>query len=97
MRGRSECLTASQAWSMSLGTARARDAMMGPLTSRAMLLTASKSPGELAANPASMNVHPHPLELSGDLHLFFAGHAYAGGLLPVAERWCPGKALCRQP
>ena len=49
-----ECSTDRQAWSTSLATARAREAMMGPLISLAMLDTASKSPGELAAKPASM-------------------------------------------
>ena len=54
MRGRSECWTDCHAWSTSLATALAREAMMGPLISLAMLDTASKSPGELAAKPASI-------------------------------------------
>ena len=54
MRGRLECSTALAACSTSSATARAKDAMMGPSISLAMLVTASKSPGELAAKPASM-------------------------------------------
>src|SRR3989344_1358021 len=54
MRGDSAWRTASHAWSTSLATARDREAITGPLTSLAMLVTARKSPGELAANPASM-------------------------------------------
>src|SRR3990172_4492679 len=45
--------TASQARSMSSGWALASEAITGPLTSRAMRDTASKSPGEEAAKPAS--------------------------------------------
>ena len=57
----------------------------GPLTSRAMAETASKSPGELAAKPRLDDVHVHPLELPGDFHLLGPGHADASRLLAVAE------------
>ena len=60
MRGRSASLMASQAASMSPGTHRASDAMTGPpRTSRATAETASKSPVELDANPASMMSTPN--------------------------------------
>ena len=57
-RGRSASATALPAWSTSSGTQRASDAMMGVRTSRQMVRTASKSPGELAAKPASMTSTP---------------------------------------
>ena len=49
---------ASQARSMSSGRARARLQIVGPSTSCAMRRTASKSPGELYAKPASMMSTP---------------------------------------
>src|SRR2546425_949349 len=49
---------ASQARSISSGRARARLQIVGPSTSCAMRRTASKSPGELYANPASMMSTP---------------------------------------
>ena len=58
MRGRAAPSIASQAASMSPGTQRASEAMVGVRTSLAMAETASKSPGELAANPASMMSTP---------------------------------------
>ena len=54
MRGFSELLMAPQAASTSPGTARDSEQMIGPCTSSAMRWTAWKSPGELAAKPASM-------------------------------------------
>ena len=32
------------------------------------------------------NVHPHSLQLAGDLHFFVPGHTDSGGLLSVSER-----------
>jgi len=54
MRARSAAARASAARSMSSATVRARLAMTGPATSAAILDTAVKSPGEEAANPASI-------------------------------------------
>ena len=54
MRGVSATLTASQHTRMSCSMARARPAMRGPLTSAAIVLTASKSSGEAIGKPASM-------------------------------------------
>ena len=54
MRGSAACFTASQQASTSSGTARARPAMTAPRTSRAIMLTASRSPGDDAGKPASM-------------------------------------------
>ena len=58
---------------------------MGPCTSLAMLETASKSPGELAAKPGLDDVHPHLLKLAGYFHFLVAGHADAGGLFSITE------------
>jgi hypothetical protein len=58
IRGRAAWRTASQQRSMSAGTARARPAMTGPRTSRAMRLTASKSPSDATGKPASMMSTP---------------------------------------
>ena len=58
MRGRSASLIASHAASTSPGRQRASEQITGRLTSAAMRRTASKSPGELAANPASMMSTP---------------------------------------
>src|SRR5690606_33211675 len=46
-------LRGSVGWAVSSGWARARLAITGPRTSEAMRDTASKSPGEEAAKPAS--------------------------------------------
>ena len=54
MRGVSACETAFQHESTSSGCARARPAIIGPRTSRAISETASKSPGEENGKPASM-------------------------------------------
>src|SRR5919206_745053 len=54
MRQRSAPFSASAARSMSPGTTRASDAMTGPRTLVAISRTASNSPSELMANPASM-------------------------------------------
>ncbi len=54
MRGTSACLTASQQTRMSCSIARASPQTRGPLTSRAIALTASKSSGEAIGKPASM-------------------------------------------
>ena len=54
IRGLSAPSSARAAPSMSLSTARANEQMIGPLTSCEMRRTASKSPGELPANPASI-------------------------------------------
>ena len=58
IRGRAASRTASHARSTSPGFTRARPVMIGPLTSRAMAWTASKSPGEAIGNPASMTSTP---------------------------------------
>ena len=57
-RGRSASRTASAARSMSAAWARARPAMTGPCTSRAIARTAWKSPGEAIGNPASITSTP---------------------------------------
>ena len=54
MAGRSEKRTDSQAISMSFSLERAKELMIGPFTSWAMLLTASASPEEATAKPASI-------------------------------------------
>ena len=58
MRGRSASRTAFQAASMSPGWIRARPAIVGPCTSRAIACTASKSPGEAIGKPASITSTP---------------------------------------
>ena len=58
MRGRSECLTAFQAASMSCAEVRARPQMTGPSTAFAIAVTAWKSPGEVIGKPASMMSTP---------------------------------------
>ena len=58
IRGRSLSRMASHARSMSALLARARPQMTGPWTSRAMVWTASKSPGEAIGKPASMMSTP---------------------------------------
>ena len=57
-RGFSASRIASQPWSTSLGTARQSVAIWVPRTSLAIRLTASKSAGEAAAKPASMQSTP---------------------------------------
>ncbi len=58
MRGRSESFTAFQAASMSCTFVRARPAITGPWTERAICCTDSKSPGEVIGKPASMMSTP---------------------------------------
>src|SRR4051794_3902479 len=58
IRGRSLSRIASHARSMSAALARARPQITGPLTSRAIVWTASKSPGEAIGKPASMMSTP---------------------------------------
>ncbi len=58
IRGRSESRTAFQTASMSARCVRARPAITGPSTWRAIVCTASKSPGELIGKPASMMSTP---------------------------------------
>ena len=58
MRGRSESLIAFQAASMSWNDVRASPQITGPCTSRAIAVTASKSPGDVIGNPASMMSAP---------------------------------------
>ena len=58
IRGRSESLIAFQAASMSALCVRASPQITGPSTCRAMASTASKSPGEVIGNPASMTSTP---------------------------------------
>ena len=57
-RGRSASRTASAARSMSAAWARARPAITGPCTSRAIARTAWKSPGDAIGNPASITSTP---------------------------------------
>ena len=59
--------------------------MIGPLTSLAILDTASKSPGGTGGETGLNDVHLHPLQLPGDFHFLGAGHADACGLLAVAQ------------
>ncbi len=54
MRGRSAGLTALAQTRMSFSTARAKPQMTGPLISRAMVSTDSKSPGDEMGKPASI-------------------------------------------
>ena len=58
MRGRWESLIAFQAASMSALCVRERPQITGPSTWRAMLSTASKSPGEVTGKPASITSTP---------------------------------------
>ena len=58
MRGRSASLTAFHAASMSAVCVRASPAITGPWTVRAISETASKSPGEVIGNPASITSTP---------------------------------------
>ena len=71
---------------MSFSMARASPATRGPLTSLAIALTASKSPGEAIGKPASMMSTLQLGELARDLELLGAVHAGAGRLLAVAQR-----------
>ena len=85
MRGRSASRTASAARSMSAAWARARPAITGPWTSRAIVRTASKSPGEAAGKPASITSTPEPRELVRDLELLAGVQRDARRLLAVAQ------------
>ena len=85
MRGRSECSTARQAWSTSLGWARASDAMMGPLYLLGDVGHRLEVAGGAGGEPGLDDVHVHLLKLTGDLHLLGAGHPDACRLLAVAE------------
>src|SRR4051795_2487468 len=58
IRGRSESLIAFQAASMSALCVRARPQITGPWTLRAIAWTASKSPGDVIGNPASITSTP---------------------------------------
>jgi hypothetical protein len=58
MRGRSASFTASWAASISATCVRASPAMIGPSTVREIVCTASKSPGEVIGNPASITSTP---------------------------------------
>ena len=58
IRGRCEPLIAFHAASMSALWVRASPQMTGPSTSRAIASTASKSPGEVIGNPASITSTP---------------------------------------
>src|SRR5690606_1896473 len=58
IRGRAAGRSASAAFSMSVWLARAKAAMMGPRTSRAMSCTAWRSPGDATGKPASMTSTP---------------------------------------
>ena len=58
IRGRSASLIAFQAASMSALWVRARPQITGPCTLRAISWTASKSPGEVIGNPASITSTP---------------------------------------
>ena len=58
IRGRSASLIAFQAASMSALWVRARPQITGPCTLRAISSTASKSPGEVIGNPASITSTP---------------------------------------
>ena len=86
MRGRSASLMASQQLRMSPSVQRARPQMTGPLTSRAMVCTAAKSPGLLAGEPGLDDVDAQARQLMGYLQLLRGVQAAAGRLLAVAER-----------
>ena len=58
---------------------------MGRRTSAAIACTAWKSPGELAANPASIMSTPSRSSCLGNLHLLRRGQADARGLLAVSQ------------
>ena len=86
MRGRSECLTAFQAASMSCADVRARPQITGPSTAFAIAVTASKSPGEVIGKPGLDDVHAQSRELVRDLELLLHVQRDAGRLLAVAQR-----------
>ena len=86
MRGRSECLTAFQAASMSCADVRARPQITGPSTAFAIAVTASKSPGEVIGKPGLDDVDAQARELVRDLQLLLHVQRDAGRLLAVAQR-----------
>ena len=86
MRGLAASLSASQARSMSAALQRARPQMIGPCTWRAIVCTASKSPGLAMGKPASMTSTPRSCKRVRDLQLLGEVHAGAGRLLAVAQR-----------
>ena len=86
MRGRAASLTASQARSMSASIPqRARPAMTGPRTSRAMRWTAAKSPSEEIGNPASMMSTPRAASWLAMAHLVVGVEGDSGRLLAVSQ------------
>ena len=71
---------------MSLSMQRARPQMTAPLTSRAMVCTASKSPGLLAGKPASMTSTPRRTSWWAISSFSEAFRLLPGRLLAVAQR-----------
>ena len=71
---------------MSRSLARDSEQMVESLIALAMACTASKSPLELAAKPASITSTLQPLQLARDAQLLVLGHGRAGRLLAVAQR-----------
>ena len=70
---------------MSRSLARASEQTVESLIACAIAFTASKSPFDDAAKPASMTSTSQPLELARDAELFVLGHRGAGRLLAVAQ------------
>ena len=86
MRGRFACLTASQQRSMSLKFARASPQITASLASRAISLTASKSPSEAIGKPASMMSTPISSRSVAICSFSSRVMVAPGRLLAVAER-----------
>jgi len=70
---------------MSFSTARARPQMIGPLTSRAMVSTDSKSPGEEMGKAGFDDIHLQSGELPRDADLLLNRQACRQGLFTVAQ------------
>ena len=71
---------------MSSGCVRASDAITGPCTSAAILDTDSKSPGDEAANPASITSTLSLASWDAMATLSSGESADAGCLLAIAQR-----------
>ena len=71
---------------MSATCVRASPAMIGPSTVRAIVWTASKSPGEVIGKPGLDHVDAQARELLGDLELLLRVQRDPGRLLAVTQR-----------
>jgi len=86
MRALAAPLSASAARAMSRSLARDSEHTVESLMVLAISATASKSPLELAANPASITSTLQTLKLASNAQLFVAGHGGTRRLLAITQR-----------